>query len=53
MVPQARVKRQISHGTGLILTGFCSLVLGFSHVKFDGRHGLKFCYYMATIVRVL
>ena len=53
MVPQARVKRQISHGTGLILTGFCSLVLGFSNVKFDGRHGLKFCYYMATIVRVL
>ena len=53
MVPQARVKHQISHGMGLILTEFCSLVLGFSHVKFDGRHDLRFCYYMATIVRAL
>ena len=31
----------------------CSLVLGFSRVKFDGRHGLRCCYYLATIVRAL
>ena len=47
MVPQALVKRQISHGMELILTRFCSLLLGFSHVKSDGRYGLRFCYCMA------